>query len=239
MSDEFCIVLGGTGAIGRAVIEALRQRRMSVLATYRSRVPSAREGVTWVRFDSEDSAASNVALYEHGQESSAALRALFHCIGKPSSKSRVADTEVDEYRSLFDVNVLSLVIAYHAFAQIARRSKTRITVLSSSSTGALKSGNGAYSASKCALEALAITLAREEQEFGVRVNVLAPSLVRSSLAEVVLARQGEEDVEAAYARLNWGRPLSVKEVADVMLAMALGSEWEYMTGQVVRLSARD
>ena len=53
-------------------------------------------------------------------------------------------------------------------------------------------GNGApYNMGKTAMEALAYTLAKEEREHGVRVNIVAPGLVDTDMGQRLI-QQGVE-----------------------------------------------
>jgi NAD(P)-dependent dehydrogenase (short-subunit alcohol dehydrogenase family) len=99
--------------------------------------------------------------------------------------------------------------------------------------------SGPYTATKAALQSVAVTLAREEAVNGVRVNVLAPSLIRSPMAEEVLRRKGVSDPEAHYRALPWGRPLDADEVAAARLAVALDPPWRYVSGRVIPLTGPD
>jgi NAD(P)-dependent dehydrogenase (short-subunit alcohol dehydrogenase family) len=149
----------------------------------------------------------------------------------------VVDTTEQEWTTLFHVNCLGFVRAYSALKELARNGKAAVVVLSSDTTRVHRPGNGAYTASKAALEAVVRTLAREEASYGVRINAIAPSLIASPLAERILRAKGVEDIEAYAASQPWGRLLSLDEVADVAVSVALGDGWDYATGQVLRLAA--
>lgn len=74
---------------------------------------------------------------------------------------------------------------------------------------------------------MSATLSAEEAEHGVRVNLVAPSLVASPLAESVLALKGVTDVEDYYRALPWGRPLTTTEVAGVAVEIATAPHWRF------------
>ena len=61
--------------------------------------------------------------------------------------------------------------------------------------------NGApYNMAKAALEALALTLAKEEVRNGIRVNIVAPGLVITDMGvRLVRARPGTDDIDALDA----------------------------------------
>lgn len=233
------LVAGATGAIGGAVLDLLVQQGWAVVATHRAATPMAPsdERVRWIRFDG--SAEDDHAALERCLASvPGVLSAVFFTIGMPSSKRPVAETPASEYAAVFEGNVLSAVRLWHAVNERARAGKAGVVVLSSDTTVTLRPGNGAYSAAKAGLEAVAATLAAEESRHGVRINVVAPSLIDSPLAERVLAAKGVTAKENYYLQLPWGRALSKEEVARVAIDVATGEQWQYVSGQTIRLAAR-
>jgi NAD(P)-dependent dehydrogenase (short-subunit alcohol dehydrogenase family) len=236
---RIALVAGATGAIGAAVVELLVQQGWAVVATHRSTslTAPANDLVHCIRFDG--TADEDVAhLHKSLSGISGTLSAVVSAIGVPSSKRPVADTPATEYSEVFEGNVTSVVRLWHAVHKRARAGKAGVVLLGSDTTATLRPGNGAYSAAKAGLEALAATLATEESAHGVRVNVVAPSLVDSPLAERVLAAKGVTKPEDYYLELPWGRALSTEEVARVAIDVATGVQWQYVSGQTVRLAAR-
>jgi 3-oxoacyl-[acyl-carrier protein] reductase len=229
------VVAGASGAIGAAVAHQLAAAEWGVIGTFHLHEPSPQPGVTWVPFDGTDE--------DSGDELRAALdndprplHAVICCIGAPSSKRRITDTEPDEFEAVFTVNVTALVRLWQAVCKRARLGAAGVVLLGSDTTATLRSGNGAYSVAKAGLEALNVTLATEEAEHGVRVNLVAPSLVASPLAESMLALKGVTNIEEYYRALPWGRPLSIAEVAAVAVEITSAPHWRYASGQVVRLA---
>lgn len=165
------------------------------------------------------------------------LIAAFFCIGIPSAKKQIVDTKTEEWINLFSVNAVGFVRAYTAIADIVRRSQSRIIVLSSDTTRIMGSQNGPYTASKAALEVIVQTLAKEEAQFGVRLTLLAPSLVDSPLADYILELKGITDKATHNESLPWGRPIAIQEVAEAAVSLALDVQWGYCTGQIFRLAS--
>jgi 3-oxoacyl-[acyl-carrier protein] reductase len=229
------LVAGASGAVGRAAADALVAAGWAVIGTYRNKPPGPDDGITWAFFDGADgecTAELTAVLAAHPQP----LQAVICCFGVPSSKQRIAETDPDEFDAVFLGNVSSVVRLWQTIHKRARHGTAGVVLLGSDTTVTLRPGNGAYSAAKAGLEALAVTLAAEEAEFGVRVNVVAPSLIESPLAEAVLARKGVTNVEEYYRSLPWDRPLSRAEVAAVAVDIATAPHWRYASGQVVRLA---
>jgi 3-oxoacyl-[acyl-carrier protein] reductase len=228
---SLAVVAGASGAIGKAVVETLTSAGHAVIGTYRLHKPQPMPNVEWVLFDGADG-----ELREALAADTRPLSAVVCCIGAPSSKRRIADTEPDEFDAVFTANVTSVVRLWQTVCGRARKGAAGVVLLGSDTTATLRAGNGAYSVAKAGLEALNVTLAAEEAEHGVRVNLVAPSLVASPLAENVLALKGVTNVEDYYRALPWGRPLSSSEVAAVAVEIATAPHWRYASGQVVRLA---
>ncbi|MCX4098041.1 SDR family NAD(P)-dependent oxidoreductase [Nocardia sp. alder85J] len=235
--DRLAVVAGASGAIGHTVATQLAAAGWSVIATFRRHRPDPVDGVTWVPFDGSSEAGGR-ELRSMLHADPRPVSAVLCCIGAPSSKRRIAETNASEFDAVFASNVTAVVRLWHATHESARAGQAGVVVLGSSTTSQLRPGNGAYSAAKAGLEALVATLAAEEAEQGVRVNLVAPSLVDSPLAESILAVKGVTDLVAYYQGLPWGRPLSTHEVASVAIDIATAPHWRYASGQVVRLAVR-
>lgn len=231
---SLAVVAGASGAIGAAVAGQL-SAAWDVIGTYHQHEPAPAPGIRWVHFDGTDDHGAD-DLHAALESDPRPLRAVICCIGAPSSKRQITATPLDEFQSVFMANVTAVVRLWQAVYKHARRGGAGVVLLGSDTTAKLHPGNGAYSAAKAGLEALTVTLAAEEAEHGVRVNLLAPSLVASPLADSILALKGVSNVEEYYQTLPWGRPLSTAEVATVAVEIARAPHWRYATGQVVRLA---
>ncbi|MGW0770820.1 SDR family NAD(P)-dependent oxidoreductase [Streptomyces sp. NPDC002676] len=234
-STPLAVVTGASGALGTAIRTRLVKEGWQVVATYRTRPPQD-EDSAWVRFDAADEAAT-LALRRAVASCPGQLRAVFACIGAPSTKQTVTDTNVGEFEAVHQANVVSFVRTWHAIADRARHDGASVLAVGSDAGGAARPGNGPYTAAKAALASLVITLAKEELHNGVRVNLLAPSLIDSPLAHHVMALKGVTDPDAYLEQLPWGRPLSLDEVATTCIDLATAEQWSYATGQVYPLEA--
>ncbi|MFF8917854.1 SDR family NAD(P)-dependent oxidoreductase [Streptomyces sp. NPDC014735] len=238
-SAPLAVVTGASGALGTAIRNRLVSEGWQVVATYRTRPPADHDrngDISWVRFD----AAENRSTTDLGGAVDACtgrLRAVFACIGAPSTKKTVTDTGISEFESVHQANVVSFVRTWHAVAERARRDGTSVLAAGSDAGQAARPGNGPYTAAKAALASLVITLAKEELDNGVRVNLLAPSLIDSPLARHVMTLKGVTDPDAYYTQLPWGRPLSLDEVAATCIDLATADQWSYATGQIYPLGA--
>jgi NAD(P)-dependent dehydrogenase (short-subunit alcohol dehydrogenase family) len=62
-----------------------------------------------------------------------------------------------------------------------------VVVVSSTTVGDLPKDGAPYSLAKAAMETAALTLAREEREHGIRVNIVRPGLVATDMGERLVA----------------------------------------------------
>jgi NAD(P)-dependent dehydrogenase (short-subunit alcohol dehydrogenase family) len=88
---------------------------------------------------------------------------------------------------------------------------------------------------KAAMEALALTLAKEEQKNGVRVNIVAPSLTVSDMGErLAKAVTGVADIHELDARFPFGRVSVPDDVAAAVLWF-VSPQNAYASGQKLNI----
>ena len=104
----------------------------------------------------------------------------------------------------------------------------------SSAATRFMSGHGApYNMAKAALEALALTLAKEERPHGIRVNVVAPGLVETEMGRrLVKGALGVQDIRTLDESSPFGRVCQPEDVAAVVRFL-VSEPAGYVSGQVV------
>jgi 3-oxoacyl-[acyl-carrier protein] reductase len=138
------------------------------------------------------------------------------------------EADLAAIRKVFDVNVTATL----AWTQLAWRSWLREnggSVLNVASVGGIRAGSpiGAYNASKAAL----IHLTRQlGVELGpdVRVNAVAPAVVKTNFARA-LYEDREEEVAAAYPLKRLGLPADIGKAAAFLLSEDAG----WITGETL------
>jgi NAD(P)-dependent dehydrogenase (short-subunit alcohol dehydrogenase family) len=140
----------------------------------------------------------------------------------------IADVPYDEARRVLEVNLLgawamtqALVPAMPAGAAIVNISSTSVRV----SSGSL----GLYPSSKGGLEALTRQLAVELGPRGVRVNAVAPGMIRTPATEQHYADGSRDE---AIKGLPLGRAGTPADVASAVSFLA-GPDAVYVTGHVL------
>jgi len=223
MSEESeYLVVGGTSGIGLELVRLLsREHRVTVW----SRHPPAQPvpGVAHQVWDA--------AMGEPTPQPPARLAGLAYCPGsirlKPISRLRDAD-----FREDFEINCLGAVRAVRACAPALRKAGRSAVVLFSSV--AVSQGmpmHASIAAAKGAVEALTRSLAAELAP-RIRVNAIAPSLVRTPMSALLTADDDKREAAAGRHPLKRiGEPDEVAAVAADLLAGRL----DWMTGQILHL----
>jgi len=89
----------------------------------------------------------------------------------------------------------------------------------------------AYTTSKAGVNALTMCLAFSAARYNVRVNCVAPGLIRTPMAGPVMGEKRDRFVEERVALKRQGKP---EEVASAVLFLACDDS-SYMTGQTLRV----
>lgn len=244
LHGRVALVTGGGRGIGRGISELLAAHGALVAVNYRRDEEAARETVAAIEeaggraaayqasVDDPDADAAMVAAIEadHGPVD------LLVCNAGIASRGRsVADTDPDEVLRLIATHAIS---AHHLARLVLPGMRTRprgdIVMISSMATSHMAGYGAPYNMAKAALEALALTLAKEERSHGIHVNVVAPGLVETDmgvrLARAMTGDRGLDDLRALDAASPFGRVCQPVDVANVVLWLCSEGAG-YVTGQ--------
>lgn len=107
-------------------------------------------------------------------------------------------------------------------------------MVSSVATSHMGPHGAPYNMGKAALEALALTLAKEERAHGIHVNIVAPGLVETDmgvrLARAMTGDRDLHDLRGLDASSAFGRVCQPLDVANVVLWLCSDGAG-YVTGQ--------
>jgi NAD(P)-dependent dehydrogenase (short-subunit alcohol dehydrogenase family) len=174
LSGRTIVVLGGRGALGRAVVTRLRDDGASVVAAD-ARPPGA-EAVSDVRHitvDLLDEASVSAAL-----AAVPAPLAVVNVVGGYTPPQAVADLDVSVLRQQFELNlVTAAIVTKYAMPLLAAQGGGAI-VHTSSRVAAEKGENSfSYSVAKLGVVRLVEAAGAEGMRHGVRVNCIMPSII--------------------------------------------------------------
>ena len=143
-----------------------------------------------------------------------------------------ADSEPAEFERLMTTHTFSAArLAQRLLPQMRARPRGDIVMISSSEVAHMRAGGAPYNMAKAALEALALTMAKEEIANGVHVNVVAPGLVATDMGDrLVQAKLGKSDVSDLDAAQPLGRVCRPEDVARVV-RFVVSDDAAMLTGQ--------
>ena len=149
----------------------------------------------------------------------------------------LADTPVAAVRRVLDVDLLGPVLCARRAAQVMSTSRggqggAVVNVSSAAATLGSPHEYVHYAAAKAGVEALTVGLAKELADQGVRVNAVAPGLVRT---EIHAAAGDPDRLTRVVGRIPLGRVGEPGEIAPA-IAWLLGDEAAYVTGATIRVA---
>jgi len=241
-TGRVALVTGGSRGIGRACAVALARDGFDVAVNYRRDEDAAREAVEAVEAlgrrarsyrAAVDSLDDDVAMVGSVVEDFGAIDTLVHAAGIASRGQSVVDTDPAELERVIAVHALA---AHHLCRLVLPSMRTRprgdVVFVSSVAARVLAANGAPYNMAKAALEALALTLAREERRHGIHVNVVAPGLVVTEMGRRLVRAIGIDDISSMDAGAPYGRVCRPEDVAGVVRFLC-SDEAGYLTGQVI------
>jgi 3-oxoacyl-[acyl-carrier protein] reductase len=233
------LVTGASGGLAAGIAPALANDGFaSVAITYRSTPPEAT--LDAIRQAGAVAAAARIDFLDDAAAVESALEALvaefgpfdtlIHAVG-PLVVKRFTRTTLEDYRETIDGNLRSAVLAARATLPAMQKAGFgRIVffgMLGSSETRPFR-GFTLYAAAKSGLVAFARSLAIEEAQNGITVNVVAPGDIRDkSLDRARALERG--------ARNPRGRPGSYEDVADAV-RFFVATQRDFVTGAVIEVT---
>ena len=240
LKGRVALVTGGGRGIGRAISLRLAADGADVAVNFRRDAEAATTTVGEIEAMGRKSRAYQASVDDWEQDAAMveAVIAEFGYVdilvnngGIASRGLSVADTDPAELERV----VRTHAIGPHFLCKLvlpSMRSRPRgdIVMVSSNATTYMM-GNGApYNMGKAALEALALTLAKEERHHGIHVNIVAPGLVVSDMGDrLARATSGVQQATDLDAVSPFGRVCRPEDVAETV-AFLVSDAASYLTG---------
>ncbi len=233
-----CLVLGGSGVLGRAVCRRLAANGAQVAFSFHRGVGAASElrgeGAIPLQLDLADPAAID-ATVDKAAEALGGLDALVICSGAgvalepegPGSRHLMERTDAAAFDALMAVNVRGPFLACRRVLRHLDSHGGNVVIVASLDAAKALPSPVHFACTQLALRGLAQAMAKENGAHGIRVNVVAAGLMETGLSRLVGEEQREE-----YRRLCGLRRLArPDEIAEVVAWWALHNG--YATGQTL------
>lgn len=229
MTQGTILILGATGAVGAALARRVAARGLRPvlvardagrLAALAAEIP----GSIAIPADVEDASALRAAVAAAGTP----LAGMAYCVGSIALKPLKRVTEADMLAA-FRLNALGAMLAVQAAQDALAAGKGAVVLFSSIAARAGFTNHAAIAAAKGAVEGLTVALAAELAP-SIRINCIAPSLTRSSMAAPLLANaQMAEAIAKQHPIPRLGEGEDAAALADFLLSDQAG----WITGQIM------
>jgi len=244
LAGKSAIITGGAGGFGIAIAKRLTASGAAVslwdlaadrldAAAAEVRASSAR--VTWREVDVTDERAIDAAVAAeraaHGR-----LDVLVNNAGILGQTKAIWETDPDDVRKVFEVNVMGAFLCLRAVVPVMRMQDPRphrghvVNVASIQGKEGMPH-SAAYSASKAAIMALTKSVGKELAQDGIYVNCITPAASETAMAKL-LSPERRADI---LRRIPMGRLVEVDEVAR-MVTWLVSADCSFSTGAVFDLS---
>ena len=248
LQDRVALVTGGSGGIGEAICRSLATQGAIVAVHYNRDSAGARDVAGSIAADGGRVEVLQADLTDPQEvaELMAAVTSklggldiLVNNAGITIGGQDIAETAVEDWARVMDVNVNSVFYACRAAVpHLRRRGGGSVVNISSNVINTLPGGSAAYAASKCAVVALTKILSKEEARNGIRVNAVSPGMIAAGMGLGAMERRAPEVRQQFLDSIPLGRAGEASEVAAAVVFLA-SDEASYITGQNFNVNGGD
>ena len=240
--NKICIVTGAAQGIGKSIAERFASDGAIVYACDRA------EGVMdeWAKACSEDNNTRVLPLYFDVTDA-AAVKSAFMSMFVFKQEGRI-DALINnagvvfnkkigmilrpETELMFRVNVIAVIEMIQLVSRLMARNHSGSIVNIASVTAVLGSpGQSAYSATKGAIMAFTKSAAKELAPLGIRVNAVAPGIVKTERFSELYEESGEK-IDTRIQKIALGRLGTPEDVANACAFLA-SERSSYISGQIL------
>lgn len=245
LNGRVALVTGGGRGIGKAISLALAKDGATIAVNYRRDEDAAKETVAEIEKMGGKAKAYSASVEDWDQDVAMVdqiikdfghIDILINNAGIASRGLGVADTDPAE---------MERVVRTHAFGphylsklvlpSMRQQPRGDIIMISSVAARGLGPNGAPYNMGKAAMEALAMSLFKEERRYGVRVNVVRPGLTETEMgSRLARATQGIQSMRDIDARSPFGRVAQPEDIAKVV-AFLVSDDAFYVTGQTIEV----
>jgi 3-oxoacyl-[acyl-carrier protein] reductase len=236
-NQRVAIVTGGSRGIGRKVAERLAADGLAVIVNYAGNETEAKAAVDAiegnggraiaVKADVADPAAVS-GLFDAAESTFGGVDVVVHLAGVMNAPTPIADIDFDELDRVHRTNIRGTFAVAQQAARRVREGGAIVTT-STSVLGLNLPGYGVYNATKGAVEAVTMILARELRGRDITVNTVAPGPTATAL---FLDGKDAETIERMAKQPPLERLGKPEDIAEVVAFLAGPARW--VNGQVLR-----
>lgn len=229
LSGKVAIVTGGSRGIGKAIALELGTAGASVIVNYNRNAEAAQtiaDSINGIAVQADVSTETGCTALIEAAQSLGSLDVLVNNAGINADGLLVRMTDED-WSKVLTTNLDSTFRLCRAATEIMMRQRSG-SIINITSVSGLRgnAGQANYSASKAAVSAMSVSLAKEMGRRGIRVNCVAPGFVETDMVSAM----NPKVVDAAKNMIAMRRLAQPIEIAKVVRFLA-SDDASYVTGQ--------
>jgi len=239
LEGKVALVAGGSRGIGRACALAFAENGADVVVSSR-KLPDLEVVAEEIRARGRKgmAVAAHIAKVEESTNLVEKVKAEFGRIdilvnnaGTNPYSGLLIDAEEWAWDVTMNVNLKGPFLLSQLVARVMREQGGG-SIINTASVGGFRPGGqqGIYSVTKAALIMLTRVMAREWGQYNIRVNAIAPGVIKTRLSEALWKEPAVG--EAASRRTALGRLGEVEDVAGAVLYLASDAS-SYVTGETI------
>jgi 3-oxoacyl-[acyl-carrier protein] reductase len=192
LTGKTAIVTGGTGGLGKVVVQRFIREGMNVVATTRGQ-KSVLKGVQTIAADVTVEK-DVLELFKTTVSNHGAVHVVVNTVGGFLPEKNISDVSIDEWQNMMSINLLSAFLCTREAVRAMRGKKFgRIINISALPGIQPMPGKAPYSIAKAGVALLTELVAREIKGSGITVNAIAPGIIvteanRSSMPNADMSR---------------------------------------------------
>src|SRR3954453_2333765 len=243
---DVTVVTGGSRGIGGACVRRLAVRGHAVVVNYRADDDAAAHMVAQVASDGGTAMAiqADVTAPADVERLFAAARAEFGAVtglvnnaGATLHIGDLADAPAEVIRRVIDLNLYGAILCAReaAIVMSTRRGGSGGSIVNISSAAATLGSPHEYvhyAAAKAGIDALTVGLSKELAQAGIRVNAVAPGLIRTTIHDDA---GDPERLGRVSQRVPLGHAGAVADVSGPV-DWLFSEDAKYVTGAVIRVA---
>ena len=243
LKNKTVLVTGGSRGIGRAICESFAREGANVAFSYLNSREKAEElsfilqekyRIKAVAISADMSIESDIlSMISTVEESFGLIDILVNNAAVcPSGAITSYTTEV--WEKTFATNVTGMFVASREIVNRLQKQQKAGAIVNIASQAAFRgstTGHLPYDSSKGAMISFTVALAREVSAQGIRVNAVAPGLVRTEM----VAKTWEERKERYLQNIPIHRIAETQEIADIVVFLS-SDRASYITGATIDAS---